>query len=131
MQRNFSDKIIECKEFEEQNRGTFDQVTTDISRLVEQISDPQRIESESIDGIAATEQQISDVESTLAEEKKVYDQMFVVLLIRLSSDSLSRFLTSSALSLSRLIGLLPLSSRFQMLRPLWQRRRKFMIKFTP
>ena len=75
MQRNFSHKIIECKEFEEQNRGTFDQVTTDISRLVEQISDLQRIESESIDGIAATEQQISDVEATLAEEKKVYDQI--------------------------------------------------------
>jgi len=32
--KELDDKIIECKEFEEQNRGTFDQVTTDISRLV-------------------------------------------------------------------------------------------------
>lgn len=76
--KELDDKIIECKEFEEQNRGTFDQVTTDISRLVEQISDLQRIESESINGIAATEQQIEDVEASLAEEKKVYDQIYAV-----------------------------------------------------
>merc|ERR1719265_2743346 len=76
--KELDDKIIECKEFEEQNRGTFDQVVTDISRLVEQISDLQRIESESIDGIASTEQQIQDVEATLAEEKKIYDQIYAV-----------------------------------------------------
>merc|ERR1719183_963650 len=29
------DKIIECKEYQEMNRATFDQITTDISRLVE------------------------------------------------------------------------------------------------
>jgi len=76
--KELDDKIIESKEFEEQNRGTFEQVTSDISRLVEQISDLQRIESESIDGIASTEQQIDDVEATLAEEKKIYDQIYSV-----------------------------------------------------
>merc|ERR1719446_1317111 len=39
--KELDDKIIECKEFEEQNRGTFEQVMSDISRLVEQISDLQ------------------------------------------------------------------------------------------
>jgi len=76
--KELDDKIIECIEFEEQNRGTFDQVTTDISRLVEQISDLQRIETESIDGIASSEQQILDVEASLAEEKKIYDQIYAV-----------------------------------------------------
>ena len=69
--KEMDDKIIECKEFEEQNRGTFEQVTTDISRLVEQISDLQRIESESINGISSTEQEIADVEASLAEETKI------------------------------------------------------------
>jgi hypothetical protein len=68
--KELDDKIIECKEFEEQNRGTFDQVTSDISRLVEQISDLQRIESESIDGIASTEQQIGDVEALWLKRRK-------------------------------------------------------------
>merc|ERR1719181_1719398 len=76
--KEMDDKIIECKEFEEQNRGTFEQVTTDISRLVEQISDLQRIESESINGIDATEQEISDVEASLAEETKIYLQIYAV-----------------------------------------------------
>jgi len=33
------DKLIECKEFEDKNRGTFEQVMTDIARLAEQIAD--------------------------------------------------------------------------------------------
>merc|ERR1719163_931814 len=76
--KELDDKIIECKEFEEQNRGTFDQVTTDISRLVEQISDLQRIESESMAGIVQMEQEIADVEATLAEETKIYNQIRAV-----------------------------------------------------
>merc|ERR1719181_1278239 len=76
--KEMDDKIIECKEFEEQNRGTFDQVVTDISRLVEQISDLQRIEVESMSGISQMEQEIEDVEATLAEETKIYDQIRAV-----------------------------------------------------
>jgi len=76
--KEMDDKIIECKEFEEQNRGTYEQVTTDISRLVEQISDLQRIESESINGISSTEQEIDDVEASLAEETKIYQQIYAV-----------------------------------------------------
>jgi len=76
--KEMDDKIIECKEFEEQNRGTHAQVTSDISRLVEQISDLQRLETESMAGITQTDQEISDVEATLAEEQKIYDQIYAV-----------------------------------------------------
>merc|ERR1719272_2420968 len=72
--KEMDDKIIECKEFEEQNRGTFEQVVSDISRLVEQISDLQRVETESMAGIAQMEQELQDVEATLAEETKIYNQ---------------------------------------------------------
>jgi len=76
--KELDDKIIECKEFEEQNRGTFEQVMSDISRLVEQISDLQRIDTESMAGIAQMEQEIADVEATLAEETKIYSQIRAV-----------------------------------------------------
>merc|ERR1719265_1970189 len=73
--KEMDDKIIECKEFEEQNRGTFEQVTTDISRLIEQISDLQRLETESMAGIEQMEQELEMVEQTLAEELKIYEQI--------------------------------------------------------
>lgn len=74
--KEMDDKIIECKEYEEQNRGTFDQVVTDISRLVEQISDFQRLETEAIDGVSQMEAEILDVEAELAKESKVYKEIF-------------------------------------------------------
>merc|ERR1719223_689891 len=67
------DKIIECKEYQEMNRATFDQVVTDITRLVEQITDLERVETESLEGIAKTEQQIKDVEAELSKETKIYN----------------------------------------------------------
>jgi len=67
------DKIIECKEYQEMNRATFDQVVTDISRLVEQITDLERVETESLEGIAKTEQQIKEVEAELSKETKIYN----------------------------------------------------------
>jgi len=70
------DKIIECKEYQEMNRGTFDQVTTDISRLVEQITDLQRVETESIEGISKMESEIKAVEAELSQETKIYNLNF-------------------------------------------------------
>merc|ERR1719163_2601729 len=70
------DKIIECKEYQEMNRATFDQVVTDISRLVEQITDLERVETESLEGIAKTEMQIKDVEAELSKETKIYNYNF-------------------------------------------------------
>merc|ERR1719265_3123530 len=70
------DKIIECKEYQEMNRATFDQVTIDISRLVEQITDLERVETESLEGIAKTEMQIKEVEAELSKETKIYNYNF-------------------------------------------------------
>jgi hypothetical protein len=67
------DKIIECKEYQEMNRGTFDQIVTDISRLVEQITDLERVETESLEGIAKMEMSIKDVEAELSKETKIYN----------------------------------------------------------
>jgi hypothetical protein len=67
------DKIIECKEYQEMNRATFDQVVTDISRLVEQITDLERVETESLEGIAKSEMQIKDVEAEMSKETKIYN----------------------------------------------------------
>jgi len=67
------DKIIECKEYQEMNRATFDQVTTDISRLVEQITDLSRVEAESMEGIAKMEMEIAAVEAEIGKETKIYN----------------------------------------------------------
>jgi len=70
------DKIIECKEYQEMNRATFDQVVTDISRLVEQITDLERVETESLEGIAKMEMEIKAVEAELSKETKIYNYNF-------------------------------------------------------
>jgi hypothetical protein len=67
------DKIIECKEYQEMNRATFDQVVTDISRLVEQITDLERVETESLEGISKSEMQIKDVMGEISKETKIYN----------------------------------------------------------
>jgi len=70
------DKIIECKEYQEMNRATFDQVVTDIARLVEQITDLERVETESLEGIAKMEMEIKAVEGELSKETKIYNYNF-------------------------------------------------------
>merc|ERR1740115_709782 len=70
------DKIIECKEYQEMNRATFDQVVTDISRLVEQITDLERVETESLEGISKMEMEIKAVEAELGKETKIYNFNF-------------------------------------------------------
>merc|ERR1719224_277437 len=70
------DKIIECKEYQEMNRATFDQVVTDISRLVEQSTDLERVETESLEGISKTEMHIKDVEAEISKETKIYNYNF-------------------------------------------------------
>merc|ERR1740117_907250 len=79
------DKIIECKEYQEMNRATFDQVVTDISRLVEQITDLSRVESESVGGIARMEEEIVAVEEQISREIKEYNYIFAK-----NSDELTR-----------------------------------------
>jgi hypothetical protein len=70
------DKIMECKGFEDMNRENYGQVTRDIARLIEQINDLERVESESVDGIAMKEDEIRDVEALLEKETKAYNTEF-------------------------------------------------------
>ena len=67
------DKIIECKEYQEMNRATFDQIVSDISRLVEQITDLERVETESLEGIQKADQMIEAVEDEIGKETKIYN----------------------------------------------------------
>lgn len=70
------DKIMVCKGFEDMNRENYGQVTRDIARLIEQINDLERIEAESVDGIAQKEDEIRDVEALLDKETKAYNTEF-------------------------------------------------------
>lgn len=72
---DLDDKIIECKEYQEMNRATFDQVVTDISRLAEQITDLKRVESEAIAGGERTDSDIIAVESELTKEEQKYNSI--------------------------------------------------------
>lgn len=69
-------KIFECKGFEDMNRETYGQVTRDIMRLVEQINDLERIESEAIEGISQQEQKILELEAYLRHETKLYNMEY-------------------------------------------------------
>jgi len=67
------DKIIQCKEYQEMNRATFDQVVLDMSRLNEQITDLQRIETESIDKIGRFDAEIRQVHQDFEKEARTYN----------------------------------------------------------
>jgi hypothetical protein len=71
------DKIFQCKGFEDMNRETYGQVTRDIMRLIEQINDLERVESEAIEGIAQQEQSIMDVEALLEKETRLYRKEYL------------------------------------------------------
>merc|ERR1719230_812890 len=65
-------KLIDCKEFEDKNRGTFQQVMTDIARLAEQIADLQRLKSQATENINVREADILQVQATLKKETDIY-----------------------------------------------------------
>jgi hypothetical protein len=68
-------KMIECKEFEARNRGTFEQVTTDISRLGSQMADLDRLRSEANNGISAKSDEMDDSEALLRDETSQYQRI--------------------------------------------------------
>lgn len=70
------DKILKCKGFQDMNRENYGQTTRDLSRLVEQISDMERLESESIDGGASAVAELERVEEVLAKETGAYQSEF-------------------------------------------------------
>ena len=58
-------ETIACTEYQETKRATFDQVVADIAMLVGQITDLERIETESIEGIAQLEAGTKAVETII------------------------------------------------------------------
>merc|ERR1719327_1735715 len=74
--KELDEKVIECKEFEDKNRGSFEQVMTDIARLAEQIADMQRVISETVEYISTTDLEILAVQSKLKEETTTYLRIY-------------------------------------------------------
>merc|ERR1719502_1925655 len=70
--KELDDKIIECKEFEERNRGTYDQVQTDIARIGEDIADFIKAKGEAQECINVKEQEIIELVAVLKTETEVY-----------------------------------------------------------
>merc|ERR1719327_263358 len=70
-------KVIECKEFEDRNRGSFEQVMTDIARLGEQIADLQRVISQTVEYINAKDLEILAVQAKLKDETTIYMKIYL------------------------------------------------------
>lgn len=68
--KELDDKVIQCKEFEDRNRGHFEQVMTGIARLWELIADWQRVISETIEFINTKDLEIRAVQVTLKQENE-------------------------------------------------------------
>ena len=70
------DKVIHCKEFEDRNRGHFEQVMSDTARLWDQIADWQRVIAEMIEFINTKDLEIRVVQVTLKEEMTIYLKIY-------------------------------------------------------
>merc|ERR1719498_1726915 len=74
--QDLDNKVIECKEFEDRNRGHFEQVMTDIARLGEQIADLQRVISQTVEFINTKDLEIISVQATLKKETGIYLKIY-------------------------------------------------------
>merc|ERR1719161_1579288 len=70
------EKFVECWEFKERNRGTFNQVVTDLSRIGGAISDLERIQLKSTSAISEIDENTQKTEEELANEKKIFDDQW-------------------------------------------------------
>merc|ERR1719399_128600 len=70
--KELDDKVIDCKEFEERNRGTYEQVVTDIARIGEDIADFIKAKGEAQECINVKEQEIIELVAVLKTETEVY-----------------------------------------------------------
>merc|ERR1719379_2808870 len=74
--KELDSKVIECKEFEDRNRGAFQQIMTDIARLAEQIADLQRVIAETVEFINTKDLEIAAVQAKLKQETTIYLRIF-------------------------------------------------------
>merc|ERR1719421_878015 len=71
-QKELDAKIIDCETFKQANRGTFDQIQTDLARLGEQIADTERLKLEANNGIITTKANIANAKENMAKEQGAY-----------------------------------------------------------
>ena len=69
------DKLIECKEYESRNRGTFEQVLTDLTRLAEKTASVEKVKSESAEMINVKEGKMLTTNALLKKETGDYDKI--------------------------------------------------------
>merc|ERR1719210_2997245 len=69
------DVIFECKEFEERNRGTYEQVVTDLARLGSQLSRLGELRVSSQQGILDRDQARKDAEERLEDLTREYKKV--------------------------------------------------------
>jgi len=69
------DVIFECKEFQERNRGTYEQVVADLARLGSQLSRLGELRVSSNQGIFDKDGERRDAEERLEKETREYDKV--------------------------------------------------------
>jgi len=74
-QNELDSKTMACKEFKEKNRQTWDQVSTDLKRLAQQISNLEGVKSEASGDISTSTEFVNKVEEDLSKEQIVYDDI--------------------------------------------------------
>jgi hypothetical protein len=75
--KELDDKLIECKEFEDRNRGSFKQVMTQIATLSEYISDLSAVKAQATEMINVKEQDIIATTAMLKKETDIYMKIFL------------------------------------------------------
>merc|ERR1719313_788895 len=75
--KELDDKLIECKEFEDKNRGSFKQVSTQIATLSEYISDLSAMKAQATEMINVKEQEIIATTAMLKKETEIYMKIFL------------------------------------------------------
>merc|ERR1719327_937190 len=75
--KELDDKLIECKEFEDKNRGSFKQVLTQIATLSEYISDLSAMKAQATEMINVKEQEIIVTKQMLKKETDIYMKIFL------------------------------------------------------
>jgi uncharacterized protein YegL len=76
--KELDDVIFECKEFQERNRGTFEQVMGDLARLGSQLSELGKKRVESSEGIMEADRLRKEAEIQIDKETQLFNQKRLV-----------------------------------------------------
>merc|ERR1740138_1108561 len=71
--KELDDVIFECKEFQERNRGTYEQVVGDLARLGSQLANLNTIRVEASEGIMEQDRLRKELEAEMTKETQVFE----------------------------------------------------------